>query len=324
MTISYAERGDNDRRQLPSQFIEEIDKKLIKYLPAIEAKVARHDFSPSPPRGLGLRHREYLRQLFRRQGLSATGLNNYLHSSLSYYFQNLLRLVKVKDRRLIYGTAMHGAMFDFFEAFRDGKKFTRHIGGPTKNFLFKSLKTHLDREPLTATDYKLVLERGTKALAGYFNYYQKTFVAPLVNELSIRGVLLDSVFRHRNQRLRLTGQIDKIEPLDETTVRVVDYKTGRPRKTDDYWRQLVFYKLLLDRWDNGKYKMVEGELDFLEPTANGEYRRERFTVTHEDTEALAVTIRQVASEIISLKFLDRGCHKPDCQFCTLWAMSQTS
>ncbi|MFH1170232.1 MAG: hypothetical protein V1704_01590 [Candidatus Vogelbacteria bacterium] len=86
----------------------------------------------------------------------------------------------------------------------------------------------------------------------------------------------------------------------------------------------MFYKLLLDRWDNGKYKMVEGELDFLEPAPNGVYKRESFTVTHEDTEALAVTIRQVASEILSRKFLDRGCHQPDCQFCTLWAMSQKS
>jgi DNA helicase-2/ATP-dependent DNA helicase PcrA len=316
VTISYSERGDNDRRQLPSQFIEEIDKSLLEYLPAIEEKVARHDFLPRPQRGLGLRHREYLRQLFHRQGLSATGLNNYLRCPLRYYFQNLLRLVKVKDRRLIYGTAMHGALFDFFEAYRKNKK-------SGKNLLLKSFQTHLACEPLSVLDQKLVLERGTKALTGYYHHYRKTFVTPLVNELSIRGVLLDPVSRHQSQRLRLTGQLDKIEPLDETTVRIVDYKTGRPRKTDDYRRQLVFYKLLLDRWDNGKYKMVEGMLDFLEPT-NNKYRRECFTVTHEDTEALAVTISQVASEILSLKFLDRGCHQPDCQFCTLWAMSQKS
>ena len=105
---------------------------------------------------------------------------------------------------------------------------------------------------------------------------------------------------------------------------------GRTRGSDgNYWRQLVFYKLLLDRWDGGKYKMVEGEIDFLEPKLNGKlirpigrYRRERFMVTREDTEALAVTIRQVAEEILSLDFLDRGCHKPDCQACTLGAMAQ--
>ncbi|MFH1170235.1 MAG: ATP-dependent DNA helicase [Candidatus Vogelbacteria bacterium] len=314
VTISYSERGDNDRRQLPSQFIEEIDKKLIENLPVDKTEIPPADFSLRPPRGLGLRHREYLRRLFHQQGLSATGLNNYLRCPLRYYFQNLLRLVKVKDKRLIYGTAMHGALFDFFEALRAGNKIS-------KKLLLKSFQTHLAREPLTAIDQELVRKRGTKALTGYYNHYRKTFVKPLVNELSIRGVLLDPVSRSTT-RLRLTGQLDKIEPLDATTVRVVDYKTGRPRKTDDYWRQLVFYKLLLDRWDNGKYKMVEGELDFLEPNASGKYCREIFAVTYEDTKALVVTIRQVADEILSLKFLDHGCHKPDCQFCTLWAMSQ--
>jgi len=318
VTISYANQGEGDRRQLPSQFIAEIDKSLIESVPVIEEKIERHDFSlPRHRRGLGLRNREYLRQLFQRQGLSVTALNNYLRCPLRYYFQNLLRLVRVKDRRLIYGTAMHGALFDFFEAHRLSKK-------PARNLLIKSLKTHLEREPLTVADQKAVLARGIKALVGYYNQYRKTFTSPLVNELSIRGVLLDSKSSRRAPMLRLVGQIDKIELLDnENTVRVVDYKTGRPRKTDDYWRQLVFYKLLLDRWDDGKYKVAEGELDFLEPAPSGTYRREFFTLTREDTEMLAVTIRQVASEILSLDFLDRGCHKPDCEFCRLWAMSQS-
>lgn len=347
VTISYAEQGEGDRRQLPSQFIEEIDKNLLEYLPVMKESAVRHDFSPPPARGLGLRNREYLRQLFHRQGLSVTALNNYLICPLRYYFQNLLRLVRAKDRRLIYGTAMHGALFDFFEIYRTGKKPARRQGGPTKDFLLKSFRTRLEREPLSAADQQTVLERGTKALTGYYNQYKKTFVPPLVNELSIRGVLLDSKNSRFVPPLRLVGQIDKIELLEENgdkkMVRVVDYKTGRPRTRNEilgktrgsdgnYWRQLVFYKLLLDRWDNGKYQVAEGELDFLEPApmlgsgkpASGKYRREIFAVTSEDTVALAVTIRQVASEILSLDFLDRGCHKPDCQFCTLWAMSHSN
>ncbi|MEK7621671.1 MAG: ATP-dependent DNA helicase [Patescibacteria group bacterium] len=313
VTISFAAAGDDGRRQLPSRFIEEIDKKLINYLVVEREETKSHDFSPPPRRGLGLRHREYLRKLFEQQGLSVTALNNYLRCPLRYYFQNLLRLVRVKDRRLIYGTAMHGALFDFFEVVHLGKK-------SSENLLLKSFRAHLAKEPLTVDDQKLVLAKGVKALAGYYHQYHPTFTPPIVNELSIRGVLLDPPFR--SPRLRLTGQIDKIEPLDDGTVRVVDYKTGRPRPTDDYRRQLIFYKLLLDRWNNGRYKVVEGGLDFLEPTASGTYRREIFTVTLADTEALAVTIRQVAAEILSLKFLDRGCRRPDCDSCRLWAMSQ--
>ena len=317
VTISFAAKSESDRRQLPSQFIEEIDKTLVDYLPVTQNAAGHDDLLPRRESGLGLRHHEYLRRLFRQQGLSVTALNNYLRCPLRYYFQNLLRLVKVKDRRLIYGTAMHGAMFDFFEEYRQGKK-------PGGTLLTKSLKNRLEREALSVTDQLAVLKRGTKALAGYYDQHKKTFIPPLINELSVRGVLLDSKSSRLVPPIRLVGQIDKVELLDDgNTVRVVDYKTGRPGKTDDYWRQLVFYKLLLDRWTNGKYEVREGELDFLEPAKNGIYKREFFTITREDTKILATTVRQVAAEILSLDFLNRGCHKSDCQFCTLWAMSQS-
>ena len=68
----------------------------------------------------------------------------------------------------------------------------------------------------------------------------------------------------------------KIEFL-EIGVNVVDYKTGLPEKGiqklnppndknpngGDYWRQLVFYKILLDSYQLKKWNMVSGEIDFL-------------------------------------------------------------
>jgi DNA helicase-2/ATP-dependent DNA helicase PcrA len=67
--------------------------------------------------------------------------------------------------------------------------------------------------------------------------------------------------------------LDKLEFIDGDIVNVVDYKTGKPKTRNelmgetknangDYYRQLVFYKLLLKYWNDGKYNMQSGIIDF--------------------------------------------------------------
>ncbi|MEK7584950.1 MAG: PD-(D/E)XK nuclease family protein, partial [Patescibacteria group bacterium] len=148
----------------------------------------------------------------------------------------------------------------------------------------------------------------------------------IINEFSIRGVLL-------SPDLKLTGQIDKIEFLtaSESAVNVVDYKTGKPKSrreilgqnknaSGDYGRQLVFYKLLLDRYAGGKYRVMTGELDFIEPDEKGEYRKEKFELDDAMVQDLIKTIERVAGEIRSLKFLNQGCREASCEACLLWRL----
>jgi RecB family exonuclease len=127
----------------------------------------------------------------------------------------------------------------------------------------------------------------------------------------------------------LTGKIDKMEILnDYNEVNVVDYKTGKPKSrgviegtTKDseggIKRQLAFYNLLLNKYENGKYKMVSGDIDFIEPTESGAYKKESFTVTEQDVTELEQEILRVADEILTLKFWDRKCEDPKCEFCAL-------
>jgi DNA helicase-2/ATP-dependent DNA helicase PcrA len=62
-------------------------------------------------------------------------------------------------------------------------------------------------------------------------------------------------------------------------VNVVDYKTGDPEKArsklippnekepkgGDYWRQAVFYKILVDNYESKQWKVMSTEFDFIEP-----------------------------------------------------------
>ena len=165
-----------------------------------------------------------------------------------------------------------------------------------------------------------IITRGTKALSGYYDTYKKDFSGKVLNELSIRDVVLSGI--------RLTGKLDKVELGENNEVNVVDYKTGRVRSrneiegktknaTGDYKRQLVFYKLLLDSHKKGRYVMTSGELDFVEPSSRGKYKKEKFLISNKDVEELKKVILRVTEEIIGLKFYNKTCDNAKCEFCTL-------
>ena len=146
-------------------------------------------------------------------------------------------------------------------------------------------------------------------------------------EFEIKGKKLPGLPVHLN------GKLDKIEFLDSgNNVNVVDYKTRQPLSKNEiqkrgYKRQLVFYKLLLDSYESGSgdgphYRMVSGELDFIEPNEKGEYKKEKFTIEESEIAELKETIARVADEILNLKFWNTNCGKKDCQYCVLRKLLQ--
>src|SRR3989344_4248487 len=111
-------------------------------------------------------------------------------------------------------------------------------------------------------------------------------------------------------------------------VNVVDYKTGKPKSRNaidgkvassdgDYRRQLVFYNLLLNKYDGGKYRMHSGEIDFIEPDEKGRYHKHLFTIEPSEVSELAELIIKVSGEIVNLEFCDRYCDDVKCEFCGL-------
>ena len=133
--------------------------------------------------------------------------------------------------------------------------------------------------------------------------------------------------------IRLTGKLDKIEFLDGE-VRVVDYKTGKPKtrnyilgKTEqagagNYRRQLVFYKLLLDRHEKIKFNMRKGLIDFIEPDEKGRYKREEFEIDDAEVSDLEKLVKKVSGEILNLKFWNRRCDQKNCQHCALRSLME--
>ena len=125
----------------------------------------------------------------------------------------------------------------------------------------------------------------------------------------------------------ITGVFDKLE-FSGDEVNVVDYKTGnyeyakeKLRSPDeknpnggDYWRQIMFYKILMDAQKYKPWKMVSGEIDFLERNDKKEFVKHRFIIMQDEVDTVAAQIKDVYAKIKNLEF-NTGCGKADCEWC---------
>ncbi len=319
VTITYATVSPTGREQVPSRFVTDLRPELLAQVAAEEWNEASRAqqslfLLPEPGSASSLRDAEFVGELFREQGLSVTALNNYLACPWQYFYRNLIRLPALPTKHQLYGQAVHGALQDVFARAKDK--------GVAKDFLLSSFERRLRAEPLLSADLAASLEKGREVLAGWCEEYAGTFNLNVLTEFKIKGVLLEP-------EIKLVGNLDKLEFVgDSHRVNVVDYKTGQPKSRNqimgetkeadgNYFRQLVFYKLLLELFEDGKYDMVSGEIDFVEPNERGKYKKEKFEIEKAEVEKLRGVIQQAAEEILSLSFWNKTCGDQQCEYCRL-------
>jgi len=323
VTITYSRTGPGGREQVPSAFVAAIRPELKVELDTSEIKDELNSqqnllLAPSVERTQSDSDQAFVREIFLAQGLSVSALNNYLECPWQYFYRNLVRLPETRSKSALYGTAVHAALAEFFRG-----AITKEL---TKKHLLAHLAAAVARAPAPDQDQVEMKERGEVALSGWYDAYKDTLARQVLVEFKIKGILL-------SPEVRLTGVLDKIEFNEQGGgVTVVDYKTKQPMsraaimgqtKTDqsgNFYRQLVFYKLLLDRYEDGKYQMSAGEIDFIEPNSSGKYKKEKFEITYVETKELEDLILKLTDEILSLAFWDKGCGKADCEYCRLRSM----
>ncbi len=345
--ISYSTQSLSGKEQLPCQFIQEIKP---EFLEVINIQDSEDDlnrnrdilFAPPLVSGPEIKDKDFIRELFVKRGLAVTALNNYLKCPWQYFYTNLLRIPMAKANHQLYGTAIHESLKDYFEALTADRPFP-----PDKNYILERFKFNLSQQPFSERDALDWQERGLKALSGYYDFSLKDWRGRAVLEFNVGEIML-------TPEIKLTGKIDKLEFVGNGhDVNVVDYKTGKPKtrgeiegatksSDGDIKRQLVFYNLLLDRYEQGppshgfglampngsamaseaskKYKMVSGEIDFVEPDDKGRYKKEAFFIKKEDVMELEELIKKTGEEIMALAFWDKTCEQKDCRFCSLRLM----
>ncbi len=249
--------------------------------------------------------------------MNVTALNNYLNCPLEFYFRNLVRIPSPKNEATEFGSSVHYALEQLFRKMQND---TANLF-PEKAAFIRDFEwyMHRHRESFTQEQYDRRLEYGQEILANYYDTYIDRWNKIVAIERNIRNVVVNGV--------PLKGKLDKLE-FDGKLANVVDYKTGDPERGikklnppgekdpngGDYWRQAVFYKILVDNNDARNWQVVSTEFDFVEPDKKKQYHKKKVVITPEDITTVKAQITQVWDKIQQRDFYT-GCGKPDCHWC---------
>jgi DNA helicase II / ATP-dependent DNA helicase PcrA len=256
--------------------------------------------------------------------MNVTALNAYLNCPLGFYYRNLIRIPSPKNESTEFGSAVHYALDQLFKKMLDSGSTVSERKFATKAIFIQDFEwyMHKHRESFTKEQFKKRMEYGPMILSDYYDKYVDGFEKVVVVERRISKVVVKGV--------PLKGAIDKIE-FNGKQVNVVDYKTGdyeKAKKTKkqfdppneknehggDYWRQAVFYKLLIDNYPLKDWKVISSEFDFIEPNNQKEYFKEKITITPEDLTTVTQQIVTVWQKIQNREFYT-GCGKETCHWC---------
>ncbi len=165
------------------------------------------------------------------------------------------------------------------------------------------------------------MECGATVLRNYYEKYLGSWNKTVSEERMIRNVQVRGV--------PIKGKIDKLE-LNRKEINVVDYKTGdvnskytkdklSPPNEDqpnggDYWRQAVFYKLLIDNYEQKDWKVISTEFDFVEPDNKKEYKKKKVIIQDADIKTVTQQIVKVWDKTQKREFYT-GCGKENCEWC---------
>ena len=262
------------------------------------------------------------------KSLSVSKLNRFLSCPKSVYFDDVLQLSqpaglsagsKEKSAKAtakhaptgpVFGTVIHETMERIYKEDLQLEEAIKYYDN--------SLSLHQE-EIIDTMSVEELKEYGHRLLSNLFEHY-------IPSSLKGEHVHLEKELRVKlGDKYLINGIIDKLE-FDNDLIRVVDYKTGSARRGveelevgHDYWRQAVFYNLLLENSSeiDTTGKKIETQYIFLDDDGAKEgYSIHTVKVTKQDLDLVLAQIQEFWDKVNVADFT-AGCGKDDCDYCRL-------
>lgn len=261
--------------------------------------------------------RDLIARLLTTFAMSATALNKFIRCRLSFYFENLLRVPMARSATMGYGSAIHYSLEMYFKAMEaDPERKLPEAQTLTTHFI-KGMKIY--RSHFTQMEFDNMIILGEKILKEYYDEYNQSWhtAKQTISEKNIKHTSVGEI--------PIKGKIDKVEIFDDH-IKVIDYKTGTYKKDKlagssdedsggDYWRQLVFYKLLVDNDPTLDWKMKSGTMDFVERAKTKKsYDKIELPISLEDEEAVTKQLQESWTAIHNYEF-EQFCDNEECRWC---------
>jgi DNA helicase II / ATP-dependent DNA helicase PcrA len=321
LSISYSQYKTDGKEAEPSQFIIEVLEGKEANIQKMEVPAAikttytllRLHAAPRPE--IQQLENDFITPKLEKFSMNVTALNNYLKCPLHFYYNSLIRVPSGKSEATTFGSAVHDALNKLFKKMQDaGNVF------PDTQTLVQDFNYYMNRhrEAFTQQEFKDRKELGETVLIKFYDKYVNEWNKVVTTEYRINNVVFKDI--------PLKGAIDKIE-FNGKQVVVIDYKTGNIENAreklqapndknplgGDYWRQAVFYKILLNHHPKN-WEVVSAEFDFVEPNKKKQFEKIAISISDADLTTIGQQIQLVWEKIQNKDFYT-GCGKEDCHWC---------
>jgi len=166
--------------------------------------------------------------------LSYSQIETFRLCPLHYKLRYLLNIPTPQSASLSFGTSIHNALHDFYEAHTQGEKVTLDL-------LLTQLANRWQKAGYENKRYEEEMKkRGEMYLTQYFSaqFNPKTVIAALEQPFIVPVT-------HGGKTIKIGGKIDRVDILPDNRLEIIDYKTGRqPSKREiDTNLQLSMYAM---------------------------------------------------------------------------------
>lgn len=259
---------------------------------------------------------DFVNKIVDRFEMNVTALNNYLNCPLRFYYNNILRIPSGRSEASTFGSAVHHALERYFKKMRDNENEFLPKEDLSNDFVWYMQR---NRAAFTPEALKRRLEYGQQILSDFYDHNIDTWSKIVSVEHMFTNIVVDGV--------PLKGKLDKLE-FDFRDVTIVDYKTGNPSKSTDklapptakkplggdYWRQAVFYKLLVDNNKQKDWHAIQTTFQFVEPSDNDTYENVIIMPSEDDLQTVRNQIQDTWQKIQQHDFY-KGCGDGNCTYC---------
>jgi DNA helicase-2/ATP-dependent DNA helicase PcrA len=353
LTISYASKTNDCKELEASQFIAEsgiaVQQKMIDAEMMADLQIATLQNTKTPK--VELYDRDLINSMLSNFALSPSSLSCYLKCPVSFYFQNILRVPVAKNDSMAFGSAIHLSLKRLFDKMRNNANSFLPKEEFVKDF---EIEMRRNKDAFTDKQFENRIELGQQILPEYYDRYINLWNKVTVTEYMIRNVevagvpikgMLDKIEFEGNDVNVVdykTGSVQyglkKLKPplsLQMSAIRsdFHQLKNGNGYNSDhaesvhvfstdqadlyggDHWRQIVFYKILLENQKTKSWTMVSGEIDFIEKNEKtNQFLKAKIPVSRDETNFVTELIKSTYQKILNHEFTE-GCGKDDCSWC---------
>lgn len=325
--LNFAEELDG-KSQVPLRFISEIDPVFTKSisLPRAGAKLPEKNvFLETGTKNNNQKILDEAKNLLLGNGLSVTALNHFIECPNKFIYESVLKMPQAPSITAVKGTAMHEAISSvWINKNKKSKDIERTLFEITERIIDDSLLPINDKESISI-EFEESIPTVALSLQEHFNSQGQIFTERWVKSI------FDGKYEKQDISIQIHGKLDALID-DGREVFVYDYKTrqnmssaeikGETKNSNgNYFRQLVFYKILLDGNFPWKGKTISPFLVFTSPDKKGRCPIVSVPISDNDTKDLKINIQKVIDDIWSGEVLNKTCGKDSCEYCKLSEIS---